>query len=83
VHRVEAQASLGEGGPEGLACQVELDAAGPEERMESVPVSTLGYGRLYGISISLAKIESYINVCLSLAEDTDDVLYVATVLTLV
>lgn len=42
-HRVEAQASLGEGGPEGLVCQVELDAAEPEARMERVPASTLGY----------------------------------------
>lgn len=43
LHRVEAQASLGGGGPEGLVCPVELDVAGPEAKMEWVPASTLGY----------------------------------------
>lgn len=43
LRRVEVQASLGGGGPEGLVCQVELDAAGPEARTERVPASIPGY----------------------------------------
>lgn len=42
LHRVEAQASLEGGGPEGPDCQVELDVAEPEARMERVPASILG-----------------------------------------
>lgn len=43
LYRVEVQASPGGGGPEELVCQVELDVAGQEARMEQAPASTLGY----------------------------------------
>lgn len=42
-YRVEAQAFLGGEGPEVLVCQVELDVAEPEARMEQVLASILGY----------------------------------------
>lgn len=42
-YRVEAQAFLGGGDPEGRDCQAELGVAGPEARMVQMPASVLGY----------------------------------------
>lgn len=56
--RVEAQASLGEGGPEGQDCQDELGVAGPEARTVQMPASILGY---------VLSVACQLKFCMSLA----------------
>lgn len=66
VYRVEDQASLVRGGPEGLAYQEEQDVAGPEERMEWVQASTLGYINFLILNISTSYMLQQTKMCVFL-----------------